>query len=89
MGLNGTARQPDAVAGECYEQLMTNQCRACRAGLEHCHGALIHHPYRRDECTEDECVTPDSVHDLHLDCSAVGCACDEVMLGASSAHRVG
>jgi hypothetical protein len=88
LGLNSAhhwARQPDVVGAECYERLMTNRCRACRAGLEHCHGALIHHPYRRDECTEDECVTPDSAHELHIDCSAVGCVCDEVVL----AHRVG
>lgn len=81
------ARQPESVTGECYERHMTNQCRACRLGLEHCHGALIHHPYRRAECTEDGCVVADSVHELHLDCIAVGCACDEAE--ALSAHRVG
>ncbi|RZT24958.1 hypothetical protein EV589_0680 [Mycobacterium sp. BK558] len=66
---------------------MTDQCRACAAGLEHCHGAVIHHAYRRDECTEDGCLTPPAAHDMHLDCSTVGCVCDEV--GAVSAHRVG
>ena len=66
---------------------MTFQCRACRAGLEHCHGALIHHPYRRPECTEDDCLVPDGVHTLHIDCTAVGCACEvEVLV---SAHRIG
>ncbi|BBY74825.1 hypothetical protein MPRF_17240 [Mycolicibacterium parafortuitum] len=66
---------------------MTEQCRACRTGLEHCHGALIHHTLRRPECTEDECFVAASDHDMHLDCSAVGCLCDE--FAAESAHRVG
>ncbi|WP_348733144.1 hypothetical protein [uncultured Mycolicibacterium sp.] len=66
---------------------MTEQCRACRAGLEHCHGALIHHPYRRDECTEPDCFVTDVAHALHLDCDSVGCTCDVVV--AASAHRVG
>ncbi|MGE0215721.1 hypothetical protein [Mycolicibacterium sp.] len=68
-------------------------CRDCRAGLEHCHGALIHHPYRRSECTEDDCVVPHGVHTLHIDCTAVGCACDDAGITsgstAGSAHRVG
>ncbi len=66
---------------------MTAECRACRAGLEHCHGALIHHPYRRDECTEPDCAAPDAAHALHIDCGAVGCAC--ATADAVSAHRVG
>jgi hypothetical protein len=66
---------------------MTNQCRACRLGLEHCHGALIHHAFLRTECTEDDCVGIDSVHELRIDCSAVGCICDQTV--AVSAHRVG
>lgn len=65
---------------------MTIQCRACRLGLEHCHGTLIHHAFLRTECTEDDCVVTDSVHELRIDCSAVGCICDE---RAVSAHRVG
>jgi hypothetical protein len=64
---------------------MTNQCRACRLGLEHCHGALIHHAFRRAECTEDDCLVADSLHDIHLDCTTVGCVCDVPV----SAHRVG
>jgi hypothetical protein len=67
---------------------MSHPCRACAAGLDHCHGALIHHAYRRDECTEESCLTPPAAHDMHLDCSAVGCVCDDV-LSAASAHRVG
>ena len=55
--------------------------------MEHCHGALIHHPYRRDECTEPDCFVTDVAHALHLDCDAVGCTCDVVV--AVSAHRVG
>ncbi|PRC58476.1 hypothetical protein C6A85_28310 [Mycobacterium sp. ITM-2017-0098] len=66
---------------------MTNQCRACRLGLEHCHGALIHHAFLRTECTEDGCAGTDGVHARHIDCSAVGCVCDEI--AAASAHRVG
>lgn len=61
------------------------ECRACSAGLEHCHGALIHHPYLRPECTEDDCGAADGVHTMHIDCSAVGCACEIAL----SAHRVG
>ncbi|WP_137145013.1 hypothetical protein [Mycolicibacterium sp. CR10] len=68
---------------------MTSACRDCRAGLEHCHGALIHHAYRRAECTEDGCATPHGAHTLHIDCIAVGCACDAALPGAVSAHRVG
>ncbi|MEZ0339491.1 hypothetical protein ACAG25_05840 [Mycobacterium sp. pV006] len=68
---------------------MSTACRACRTGLEHCHGALIHHPYQRDECTEPDCFAPAAVHDMHLDCSSVGCVCDEVSSAAVSAHRVG
>ncbi|VEG58393.1 Uncharacterised protein [Mycolicibacterium aurum] len=66
---------------------MTFQCRACRLGLEHCHGALIHHAFLRTECTEDDCVAADSVHELRIDCGAVGCVCDRI--DAVSAHRVG
>ncbi|MGE2837248.1 hypothetical protein [Mycobacterium sp. SMC-4] len=68
---------------------MTTPCRACQAGLEHCHGALIHHAYQRDECTEPDCFSAAAAHDVHLDCSSVGCVCDEVMSGLRSAHRVG
>ncbi|MDG4668349.1 hypothetical protein [Mycobacterium sp. 236(2023)] len=66
---------------------MSNQCRACRLGLEHCHGALIHHPYAAAECTEADCFVVRGDHDLHIDCSAAGCRCDEP--AAASAHRVG
>ena len=66
---------------------MTNQCRACRQGLEHCHGTLIHHAYLRTECTEDGCVVTHSVHELSIDCSTVGCVCDEV--ATVSTHRIG
>lgn len=70
---------------------MTTQCRACRLGLEHCHGALIHHSFTyafaAAECTEDDCFVAASEHELHLDCTAVGCTCDETASG--SAHRVG
>ncbi|MCZ0729316.1 hypothetical protein [Mycolicibacterium iranicum] len=69
---------------------MTTQCRACRLGLEHCHGALIHHSFSSAiaaECTEDDCFVAYNEHELHIDCRAVGCRCDEAVAG--SAHRVG
>ena len=69
--------------------VMTRECRACRAGLEHCHGALIHHAFRRAECTEDECLAAAGEHSMHLDCTAVGCLCDQLESVAGSAHRLG
>jgi hypothetical protein len=64
---------------------MSNQCRDCRAGLEHCHGTVIRHVSYRSECTEDDCVTPEVVHAFSIDCDAIGCSCAV----AISAHRVG
>jgi len=55
---------------------MSSDCRACRAGLEHCHGTIIHHPQHRAECTEDDCDLPDGVpHAFDIHCEAVGCPC--------------
>ncbi|MGD9619146.1 MAG: hypothetical protein AB7G47_02765 [Mycolicibacterium sp.] len=71
---------------------MTSECRACRTGLEHCHGAVVHHVYRRSECTEGGCLISDGEHTVHLDCNAVGCACDARMsdsMDPVSARRVG
>ncbi|UXA17879.1 hypothetical protein [Mycobacterium sp. SMC-4] len=68
---------------------MTTACRACEAGLEHCHGALIHHAYQRDECTEGDCLAAAAAHDVQIDCSSLGCACDEVRIGFRSARRIG
>ncbi len=79
------ARQPRFVAGQCYERAMTIQCRECAAGLEHCHGTVIHHASEHLECTEAGCETPDVVHALAIDCDAIGCTCAV----AVSAHRVG
>ncbi|KUI35130.1 hypothetical protein AU195_09485 [Mycobacterium sp. IS-1496] len=56
---------------------MSIQCRECRAGLEHCHGTVIHHARYRIECTEDGCTTPEVVHTFSIDCEAVGCHCGE------------
>jgi hypothetical protein len=57
---------------------MSTTCRACRAGLDHCHGTVIRHSLRRSECTEDGCTSPDLLpHDFVVDCDAVGCACGE------------
>jgi hypothetical protein len=54
---------------------MSSQCRDCREGLQHCHGALVHHAMLRPECTEADCTSPDVGHAFSLDCSAIGCTC--------------
>jgi hypothetical protein len=56
---------------------MTIQCRECGAGLEHCHGTVIHHALHRCECTEDGCTTPEVLHVFSIDCETVGCACGQ------------
>ncbi|WP_238949568.1 hypothetical protein [Mycobacterium sp. IDR2000157661] len=61
------------------------RCRDCRAGVEHCHGTLIHHAAARAECTEPDCATPEVLHVFSIDCDAVGCRCAVTV----SAHRVG
>jgi hypothetical protein len=66
---------------------MSIQCRECRAGLDHCHGTVIHHARYRIECTEDGCETPEALHVFRIDCEAVGCRCGETVV--FSAHRVG
>lgn len=58
-------------------EIMSIQCRECRAGLEHCHGTVIHHARYRIECTEEGCTTPEVVHTFGIDCEAVGCPCGE------------
>ncbi|WP_085162701.1 hypothetical protein [Mycobacterium lacus] len=71
---------------------MNAGCRDCRAGLDHCHGTLIHHPVGRPECTEPECVSPELLrHTFVVDCDAVGCRCAESVPAApvGSAHRIG
>jgi hypothetical protein len=52
-----------------------SDCRGCRAGVEHCHGTVIHHALRWSECTEEDCVTPEVVHAFTIDCDAIGCTC--------------
>jgi len=52
-------------------------CRECRAGLEHCHGTVVHHAQARSECTEAECTTPEALHSFRIDCEAVGCPCGQ------------
>jgi hypothetical protein len=54
---------------------MSSECRGCEAGLEHCHGTVIHHVRFRSECTEDDCVTAEVVHAFSVDCDAIGCVC--------------
>jgi hypothetical protein len=61
------------------------ECRNCAAGLEHCHGTVIHHAMHRAECTEPECVSPEVVHTFVIDCEAIGCTCAVSL----SAQRVG
>ena len=68
-----------------YELAMSSECRECLAGLEHCHGTVIHHAWYRTECSEDDCVTPEVVHAFSIDCEALGCTCGAF----ASAHRVG
>ncbi|OBK80458.1 hypothetical protein [Mycobacterium sp. 1164985.4] len=68
------------------------ECRDCEAGLEHCHGTVIHHISYRTECTEPDCVTPEVAHAFVIDCEAIGCtpqACCGPSVVSVSAHRVG
>lgn len=64
---------------------MSGECGDCVAGLEHCHGTVIHHALAGAECTEDDCATPEVVHRFSVDCEALGCTCGALV----SAHRVG
>ncbi|MCG5433000.1 hypothetical protein LV457_11980 [Mycobacterium sp. MYCO198283] len=57
---------------------MGRGCRHCAEGLEHCHGTLVHHAWRRSECTEDGCVTVEVAHTFSIDCAAVGCDCAQL-----------
>jgi hypothetical protein len=61
-----------------------SECRDCLAGLQHCHGTVVHHASERVECTEAGCETPEVVHAYVVDCDAIGCTCGV----AASAHRV-
>jgi hypothetical protein len=57
---------------------MSNGCRDCRAGLEHCHGTLIDHALGGSECTERDCTGSGLVsHAFAVGCGAVGCGCGE------------
>jgi hypothetical protein len=57
---------------------MSADCRDCREGLDHCHGAIIRHSLRRAECTEPGCVSPELLpHTFVVDCDAIGCGCTE------------
>lgn len=77
------ARHHHFVGGWCYEQGMTNQCRECRDGLEHCHGTVIVHARFGAECTESDCDRPELAHTYRIDCDAIGCAC--AVTGAATA----
>lgn len=53
-----------------------SDCRDCQAGLDHCHGTIIHHSQRHWECTETACASGELVaHAFIIDCDAVGCGC--------------
>jgi hypothetical protein len=68
---------------------MSTGCRDCRAGLDHCHGTIIHHPVGRSECTEADCVAPELfLHTFFIDCDVIGCGCADAEPNRS-AHRVG
>jgi len=54
---------------------MSSQCRDCRDGLQHCHGALVHHVRFGQECTEADCTSPEVGHAFSIDCAAIGCSC--------------
>lgn len=56
---------------------MSGDCRECARGLAHCHGTVIAHAAARAECTEPDCVRPESEHSLTIDCDTVGCACSQ------------
>lgn len=69
---------PGIVGVGCYEHPMDHECCDCRAGLDHCHGTLIHHVLHRAECTEPDCHAPELLpHTFVIDCDAVGCGCTE------------
>ncbi len=69
------ARHRRIVGVRCYEQAMSIQCRDCLAGLEHCHGTVVHHVRYRAECTDDGCTTPEIAHTFSIDCESIGCPC--------------
>ncbi|MGO8771106.1 MAG: hypothetical protein ACLQIK_22645 [Mycobacterium sp.] len=55
---------------------MSDDCRDCRAGLDHCHGTIIRHSMRHWECTEPGCACPEFIaHAFVIDCDAVDCGC--------------
>jgi hypothetical protein len=64
---------------------MTDDCRECARGLAHCHGTVIAHAMARAECTEPDCVTPESGHSFTIDCDTVGCGCAVVPVAADIA----
>ncbi|HLR98173.1 hypothetical protein H7J77_01800 [Mycolicibacillus parakoreensis] len=55
---------------------MSIGCRACAAGLDHCHGTVIDHLLRPTECTAEGCVDHDGArHPLLLECAQLACGC--------------
>lgn len=79
-----------SIGRQCYELRMSNRCRECLAGREHCHGTLIRHSDHDWDCTESGCEHPEIlVHSLVLDCEAVGCDCYPMGSEASSASSTG
>ncbi|BAD55142.1 hypothetical protein [Nocardia farcinica] len=58
--------------------MRTPGCRSCDTAVDHCHGTLIVHVSRVEECTEPDCVDLDHArHTFVVDCGDIagGCAC--------------
>ena len=51
-------------------------CSSCQSAIDHCHGTLIVHANRGDECTEEDCVDKNhSRHTFVVDCGDVAGGC--------------
>ncbi|MGK2881830.1 MAG: hypothetical protein ACSLE6_13905 [Mycobacterium sp.] len=63
---------------------MGYECGQCREDIAHCHGTVIHHARLRAECTEDHCISPESVlHGFAVHCEVIGCVCAHTVTGSS------
>ncbi len=65
------------------------RCSSCDAALDHCHGTVIVHLDRSEECTEMDCYDSDhSRHAFVVDCFVIaggcGCAVKETCRGPRS-----
>jgi hypothetical protein len=60
---------------------MGTTCPSCESAIDHCHGTLIVHLRRVDECTDANCIDIEHArHTFVVDCTDVagGCACTVV-----------